>query len=399
MSDMTLNAIMPTYRRAPLAFAKGEGAWLMTQDGTPYLDFAAGVAVNVLGYRHPALVAALHAQADNIWHISNLYTVPQQEDLAAKLTELTFAEQVFFCNSGAEAVEGAIKTARKYHASKGDENRYEIICFRGAFHGRTLTALAAAGNEAHLAGYGPPAPGFVHIDGFDLDQVEAAIGSATAAVLIEPIQGEGGIMCAPDDFLIGLRRLCDTHGLLLILDEVQSGMGRTGKLFAHEWADIQPDIMAVAKGLGGGFPIGAVLANKDAACGMTVGTHGSTYGGNLLAMAVGATVLDIVADADFLAHVNQTAQALRAKLDELASAYDDIIQAIHGRGLMLGLQCVGSNMDFMAALRDAHMLTVAASNSVVRLLPPLIIGEKEIAAAYSALQTACDSLRAGQATK
>jgi len=397
MSDMTLNAIMPTYRRAPLAFAKGEGAWLMTQDGTPYLDFAAGVAVNVLGYRHPALVAALRAQADNIWHISNLYTVPQQQHLAAKLSELTFAEQVFFCNSGAEAVEGAIKTARKYHASKGNESRYEIITFQGAFHGRTLTALAAAGNEAHLAGYGPPAPGFIHIDGFDLDKVEAAIGTATAGILIEPIQGEGGIVCVADDFLIGLRRLCDTHGLLLILDEVQSGMGRTGKLFAHEWAQIRPDIMAVAKGLGGGFPIGAVLANKEAACGMTVGSHGSTYGGNLLAMAVGATVLDIVADADFLAHVAQTAQALRARLDELAGAYGDIIQAIHGRGLMLGVQCVGSHMDFMVALRDAHMLTVAASNSVIRLLPPLIIGEKEIAAAYTALQTACDSLRAKQA--
>jgi len=397
MSDMTLNAIMPTYRRAPLAFAKGEGAWLTTQDGTPYLDFAAGVAVNVLGYRHPALVAALRAQADNIWHISNLYTVPQQQHLAAKLSELTFAEQVFFCNSGAEAVEGAIKTARKYHASKGNESRYEIITFQGAFHGRTLTALAAAGNEAHLAGYGPPAPGFIHIDGFDLDKVEAAIGTATAGILIEPIQGEGGIVCVADDFLIGLRRLCDTHGLLLILDEVQSGMGRTGKLFAHEWAQIRPDIMAVAKGLGGGFPIGAVLANKEAACGMTVGSHGSTYGGNLLAMAVGATVLDIVADADFLAHVAQTAQALRARLDELASAYGDIIQAIHGRGLMLGVQCVGSHMDFMVALRDAHMLTVAASNSVIRLLPPLIIGEKEIAAAYTALQTACDSLRAKQA--
>jgi len=397
MSDMTLNAIMPTYRRAPLAFAKGEGAWLMTQDGTPYLDFAAGVAVNVLGYRHPALVAALRAQADNIWHISNLYTVPQQQHLAAKLSELTFAEQVFFCNSGAEAVEGAIKTARKYHASKGNENRYEIITFQGAFHGRTLTALAAAGNEAHLAGYGPVAPGFIHIDGFDLDKVEAAIGTATAGILIEPIQGEGGIVCVADDFLIGLRRLCDTHGLLLILDEVQSGMGRTGKLFAHEWAQIRPDIMAVAKGLGGGFPIGAVLANKEAACGMTVGSHGSTYGGNLLAMAVGATVLDIVADADFLAHVAQTAQALRARLDELAGAYGDIIQAIHGRGLMLGVQCVGSHMDFMVALRDAHMLTVAASNSVIRLLPPLIIGEKEIAAAYTALQTACDSLRAKQA--
>ena len=385
--------VMPTYNRSPLAFERGDGAWLFTSSGEAYLDFASGIAVNALGHNHQGLIDTLVDQANRLWHTSNLYTIAGQESLSDKLCQLTFADKVFFCNSGAEAMEGAIKTARKHFAAKGEAQRYEIITFKGAFHGRTMMTLAAAGNPAYLEGFGPVPEGFTQLDGFDLKQVEKAIGPQTAAILIEPIQGEGGIVPVPASFLQGLRDLCDTHDLLLIADEVQCGVGRTGKLFAHEWANIQPDIMAIAKGIGGGFPLGAFLASDKAASGMVPGTHGSTYGGNPLAVAVGAKVLEIVSDKAFLTEVDRLGLLMKQKLAALKDAFPDVIAEIRGEGLMLGIKTIPLNGEMVQALRDHKLLTVGAGDNVVRLIPPLNITNDDVNAALAALQAACETLQ------
>ncbi|WP_342788603.1 aspartate aminotransferase family protein [Rhabdaerophilum calidifontis] len=384
--------MMPTYARTDFAFERGEGAWLYTEDGRRFLDFAGGIAVNVLGHAHPHLVKALTDQAQKLWHVSNLYTISGGERLARRLCELTFADRVFFTNSGAEALECAIKTARKYHSANGQPERFRIITFEGAFHGRTLATIAAGGQKKYLEGFGPAMPGFDQVPFGDLDAVKAAIGPETGAILIEPVQGEGGMRAAPPGFLRALRELCDAHGLLLVLDEVQCGVGRTGKLFAYEWAGIVPDIMAVAKGIGGGFPMGACLASEAAAKGMTIGTHGSTYGGNPLAMAVGNAVLDIVAEPAFLEQVRATARDLRQRLAELKDRHPDVIEEIRGEGLLVGIRTRVANTDLVAAGREAGILTVAAGDNVVRLLPPLNIGDAEIREAYARLDAACTAL-------
>lgn len=393
MNKTANSHVMPTYNRSELAFVRGDGAWLYTAEDAAYLDFTSGIAVNALGHCHPELIAALKEQADKVWHVSNLYTIPGQEALADRLCALTFANKVFFCNSGAEAMEGAIKTARKYHAVNGAPEKYEIIGFTGSFHGRTLATLAAAGNAAYLEGFGPPLEGFVHIDGFGVEQTKAAINDKTAAIMIEPVQGEGGVKSVPIAFMKALRALCDAHGLLLIADEVQCGVGRTGKLFAHEWSGITPDIMAVAKGIGGGFPIGALLATEEAAQGMVLGTHGSTYGGNPLGVAVAAKLLDIVCAPGFLEQVRQTGLMFKQKLAALKDSYPDLIEEVRGEGLMMGLKCVVPNTQIIAALRAENMLVVGAGDNVIRLLPPLTVGEKEIEAAMMALEKACENIK------
>ena len=347
-----ISHVLPTYNRAPIAFERGEGAWAIATDGTRYLDLGAGIAVNALGHANPALVAALTEQAGRIWHVSNLYQIPEQERLADLLVAHTFADTVFVTNSGTEAAELAIKMARKYWSEKG-EDRSEILTFEGAFHGRSTGAIAASGGEKMVKGFGPLMPGFVHLPWGDMDALEAAIGPRTAAVMLEPVQGEGSIRPLPDADLRRLRELCDRTGALLILDEVQSGMGRTGKLFAHEWAGVTPDIMMVAKGIGGGFPLGAVLATEAAAAGMAAGTHGSTYGGNPLACAVGARVMEIVADPAFLAEVNRKAGLLRQKLEALVAAHPEVFAAVRGQGLMLGLKCKVAPADLVKKLNEA----------------------------------------------
>ncbi|MEL6242648.1 MAG: aspartate aminotransferase family protein [Pseudomonadota bacterium] len=387
-------SVLPTYNRAPLSFVKGEGSWLIEADGRRFLDLGAGIAVNALGHAHPALVQAVTDQAQALWHVSNLYQIPQQQALADRLVDLTFADTVFFTNSGTEACELAVKMARKYWFDKEQPDRVEIITFAGSFHGRSSAGIAAAGSEKMTQGFGPLLPGFVHLDWGDHDALEPAITNKTAAILIEPIQGEGGIRPLPDQCLKGLRDVCDQHGILLILDEVQCGVGRTGKLFAHEWAGIEPDIMMVAKGIGGGFPLGAVLATADAASGMTAGTHGSTYGGNPLGCAVGCAVLDIVGDAKFLADVNRKAGFLRQKLEGLVSAHPDLFDHVRGSGLMLGIKCKAANTDIVQAGYDAHVLTVPAADNVIRLLPPLTITEGEIGEAITRLDAAATSLKA-----
>jgi acetylornithine/N-succinyldiaminopimelate aminotransferase len=374
-------AVMGTYGRQNVVFVRGEGCWLIAENGDSYLDFGSGVAVNALGHAHPALVAALKAQAEQLWHTSNLYRVAGQETVAEKLNRLTFAESIFFCNSGAEACEGAIKVARRYHYVSGHPERQRIITFRGAFHGRTLTALAAAGNEKYLEGFGPEAQGFDHVDAGDLTALEAKIGPETAAIMLEPIQGEGGVRMFSLEELRAIRELCDQHGILLVLDEVQTGIGRTGKLFAYEWADITPDVMAVAKGLGGGFPVGAVLATAEAAKGMTPGTHGSTFGGNPLAMAVASTVLDIVSDPDFLEAVRGKALRLKQGLFSLKDQHADIVEEVRGEGLLTGLKLKNhvTPAQVVKAAADEKLLIVGAGDNTVRLLPPLIASDKEIA--------------------
>ncbi len=362
-----------TYMRAPLRFERGEGVWLITENGERYLDFAAGVAVNSLGHAHPHLVGALREQADKVWHLSNLYEIPGQEKLGKRLTEATFADRVFFTNSGAEALECAIKTARRYQFSKGHGERFHIITFEGAFHGRTLATIAAGGQAKYLEGFGPKAPGFDQVPFGDLEAVKAAITDETAAILIEPVQGEGGIRTAPAGFLRELRKICDDNGLLLIFDEVQCGIGRTGKLFAYEWTGITPDIMAVAKGIGGGFPLGACLATEDAASGMKAGTHGSTYGGNPLAMAVGNAVLDVVLADGFLEHVRDVALVFRQGLAELKDRFPGVIEEIRGEGLMLGIKAKVPSAELLQAMRDEHILGVPAGDNVIRLLPPLVV--------------------------
>ncbi|MEE8444185.1 MAG: aspartate aminotransferase family protein [Alphaproteobacteria bacterium] len=379
-------SVMPTYGRSEIAFERGEGAYLYAADGTRYLDFAAGIGVNSLGHAHPHLVEALTRQAGRLWHTSNLYTVPEQKILADRLVAASFADTVFFCNSGVEAVEGGIKACRRYHAVDGHPERWRVITFEGAFHGRTLTALAAANNAKHLDGFGPRADGFDQVAFGNMNEVRAAITAETAAILVEPVQGEGGIRSAEADFLKRLRVVCDEFGLLLMLDEVQCGMGRTGKLYAHEWAGIRPDILASAKGIGSGFPLGAILATEEAARGLTPGTHGSTYGGNQLAMAVGNAVLDVILADGFLDGVQKIAKSLRARLEAQVAAHPRLFKAVRGSGLMLGLVCEAPNLEVAARLRDAGLLSVPAAENVIRLLPPLIIGESHIDDAAASIE-------------
>ena len=381
-----------TYNRVPIVFERGHGVWLETPEGERYLDFAAGIAVNSLGHTHPHLVEALKAQADRLWHLSNVHEIPDQSRLARRLTEVTFADKVFFTNSGAEALECAIKTARRHFYVNGQPERYRIITFEGAFHGRTLATIAAGGQPKYLEGFGPKVEGFDQVPFDDIEAVKATITEETAAILIEPVQGEGGIRPLSNESLRALRELCDEQGILMILDEVQSGVGRTGKLFAHEWAGIEPDIMAVAKGIGGGFPFGACLATADAADGMTLGTHGTTYGGNPLAMAVGNAVLDVILEPGFLPHVNDVALVLRQGLASLKDRYPDLISDVRGAGLMLGIKCAKSNADLVMAMRNEHILGVPAGDNVVRLLPPLIVTAEEARDALSRIEAALEML-------
>ncbi len=386
--------VLPTYARAPIAFERGEGTRVYTADGQEYLDFGAGVAVTSCGHAHPHLVEALTGQARKIWHTSNLYQMPGQEKLARRLTEATFADTVFFTNSGAEALECAIKMTRKYHAHHGHPERFRIITFEGAFHGRTLATIAAGGQAKYLEGFGPKVEGFDQVPFGDHDALKSAIGPETAGILIEPVQGEGGIRPVPPQCLRGLRELCDEHGILLIYDEVQCGIGRTGRLFAHEWAGIAPDIMAIAKGIGGGFPLGACLATEKAAAGMTAGTHGSTFGGNPLATAVGNAVLDVVLAEGFLDNVRQRALSLKQKLAQLKDAHPAVIEDIRGSGLMMGIKCKVPNTALQAAALDQHLLTIGAGDNVVRLLPPLVVSEADVADAVARLDRACRALEA-----
>ncbi len=392
-------ALYDTYSRAPLRFERGEGVWLISETGERYLDFGAGVAVTSVGHSHPHVVGALKEQADKVWHLSNIYEIPGQETLAKRLTDATFADKVFFTNSGAEALECAIKTARRYQFSKGHPERFHIITFEGAFHGRTLATIAAGGQEKYLEGFGPKAPGFDQVPFGDLDAVRAAITSETAAILIEPIQGEGGVRPATNEFLKALRAICDEHGLLLIFDEVQTGVGRTGKLFAYEWSGATPDIMAVAKGIGGGFPLGACLATAEAASGMKAGTHGSTYGGNPLAMAVGSAVLDVVLADGFLQQVRDVSLVFRQGLASLKDRYPDIIEDIRGEGLLLGVKAAVPSSELLQAIRDAHLLGVPAGDNVIRLLPPLVVTADEAREGLARLERAAESVRAAKVKK
>ena len=385
-------AVLPTYARQDLVFTQGCGSWLTASNGERYLDFASGIAVNALGHAHPHLVAALREQAGLLWHTSNLYRVAGQERLAERLVAATFADRVFFCNSGAEACEGAIKTARRYHYVNGAPHRWRIITFEGAFHGRTLATLAAGGNAKYLEGFGPPADGFDQVPFGDHAALEAAIGPETAGIMLEPLQGEGGVRVVPDPCLRGVRELCDRHGLLMILDEVQSGMGRTGKLFAHEWAGVTPDIMAIAKGIGGGFPLGAFLTTEAASAGMTAGTHGSTFGGNPLAMAVGNAVLDVMQEPGFLEGVERTARNLTQALAQVQDAAPDLIEGVRGRGLLLGLKLKVAPAEFVKAALAERLLLVGAADTTVRVLPPLNATDDDITEACERMTRAARTL-------
>ena len=372
------SAVMGTYARQDIVFERGEGSWLIARSGERYLDFASGVAVTALGHAHPRLVAALAEQAAKVWHTSNLFRVAGQEQLAERLCAVSFAERVFFCNSGAEACEGAIKAARRFHHVSGHPERKRIITFAGAFHGRTLATIAAAGNAKYLDGFEPAMPGFDTIPFGDQAALERAIGPETAAIMIEPVQGEGGVRVVPPHCLKGLREICDKHGLLLVLDEVQSGMGRTGKLWTYEWAGVEPDIMAIAKGLGGGFPVGAVLATAEAAKGMTAGTHGSTFGGNSLAMAVGNAVLDVMLEPGFLEGVQEKGLRLKQGLARVKDECSGLVEEVRGTGLLAGLRMKPPAADVVAACAAEKLLTAAAGENVVRLLPPLNVSEAEL---------------------
>ncbi len=386
------SAIYNTYVRAPQDFVRGEGVRLYTEDNREYLDFGAGIAVSALGHAHPHLVEALSNQAAKLWHLSNLYKIPGQERLAERLCEATFADKVFFTNSGAEALECAIKTARRCQFERGEEKRIDILTFEGAFHGRTLATIAAGGQEKYLEGFGPKAPGFVQLPFGDEEAVKEAIGDTTAAILIEPVQGEGGIRPARASFLRFLRKICDENNLLLIYDEIQTGVGRTGKFFAYQWSGAAPDIMAVAKGIGGGFPLGACLATKEAASGMVPGTHGTTYGGNPLAMAVGNAVLDVVLEEGFLEHVQEIALYLRQQLGELVDGFPDLIEEVRGEGLLLGLKCKAVNTDVVTAFLDAGLLSIPAGDNVVRLIPPLVITIDDVREAKAKMRQALTAL-------
>ncbi|MCJ8139906.1 aspartate aminotransferase family protein [Falsirhodobacter halotolerans] len=385
--------VLPTYNRAPIAFASGQGSWLIAEDGQRYLDLGAGIAVNALGHAAPELVEVLTAQAHKLWHVSNLYRIPEQEALADALVEATFADTVFFTNSGTEAAELAVKMARRYWYDKGQPDRVGIVAFEGAFHGRSSAAIAASGAEKMVKGFGPLLPGFTQIP-FEDESALDTITQDTAAVMIEPAQGEGGIRVASDAFLKALRAKCDATGALLIFDEVQCGMGRTGRLFAHEWSGVTPDIMMVAKGIGGGFPLGAVLATEAAAAPMVAGTHGSTYGGNPLGCAVGGAVMRIVSEPAFLAEVSRKAALFRQGLEGLVASHPDVFEAVRGQGLLLGLKCRAPNTDVVKAGYDQHLLTVAAADNVLRLLPALNIPDEDIAEALARLDRAATALEA-----
>jgi acetylornithine/N-succinyldiaminopimelate aminotransferase len=389
--------LLPVYARVDLAFERGEGAWLIATNGERYLDFTSGVAVNALGHSHPHLVEAITEQAGKLWHVSNLYRIPEAERLAARLCAASFADVVFFANSGAEAMECAIKMARKHQAVSGKPERYRIITFEGAFHGRTLATLAAGGQKKYLEGFGPVVEGFDQVPFADLAATKRAIGPETAAILIEPIMGEGGVRVVPPEFLRALRRLCDDHGLLLVFDEVQTGVGRTGQLFAYQQSGVSPDIMALAKALGGGFPLGACLATADAAKGMVAGTHGSTFGGNPLAMAAAGALLDVVLGDGFLERVRHTSLILKQKLAAIRDRHPAVIAEVRGEGLLVGLRAVVPSAQLVDALRAEKMITVAAGDNVVRLLPPLIVSADEVADAVSRIDRAC--ARIGEALK
>ena len=388
---MTSN-VLPTYDRAPLAFVRGEGCWLTDESEERYLDAGAGVAVSVLGHAHPKLVNALTDQASRLWHTSNLYVIPNQEKLADLLVQRTFADTVFFTNSGTEAMEAAVKMARKYWHHRGSPERNEIIALNGSFHGRTLAMISAAGSKKLVSGFAPLAPGFKRINPEDIQAAEAAVDESTAAIMVEPIIGEGGILPLSDAYMKGLRSLCDEKGILLILDEIQCGMGRTGRLFAHELSGIEPDIMAIAKGIGGGFPLGACLAKADAAAGMTAGTHGSTYGGNPLACAVGAAVLGVVADEEFLEGVRRRAGFLRQRLEAVAGSHPKVFAEVRGTGMMIGMVCKVSNMDVVNAGYRSRILTVPAGDNAVRILPPLNIGDEDVAEIARRIESAAEDL-------
>lgn len=385
-------SVLPTYNRIPLSFVSGEGSWLVEADGRRFLDLGAGIAVNALGHAAPELVAALSEQANKLWHVSNLYQIPQQQALADRLVDLTFADTVFFTNSGTECAELAIKMARKYWTEAGFTDRNEIIAFNGSFHGRSTGAIAMAGAEKMTKGFGPLLPGFTHLPFGDLDAVASVISGRTAAVIVEPIQGEGGIRVLSDEVLQGLRKLCDDTGALLIMDEVQCGVARTGKLYAHEWAGVTPDVMMTAKGIGGGFPLGAVLATEKAASGMVAGTHGSTYGGNPLGCAVGLAVLNTVTDPAFLEAVNRKAGYMRQSLEGLVAAHPDVFEEVRGVGLMLGLKCKRPVGNVVAAAIEAGLLTVPAAEDVLRILPALNIPESDLTEAVARLDRAASGL-------
>ena len=387
---MSGSPLYETFARAPLAFERGEGCWLVTADGERYLDLAGGIAVNSLGHGHPHLVAALTEQAGKLWHVSNLYQIPEQSRLGERLVEATFADKVFFTNSGAEALECAIKTARRYHYVNGAPERFRIITFEGAFHGRTLATIAAGGQAKYLEGFGPKVEGFDQVAFDDIDAAEKLITGETAGILVEPIQGEGGIRSFPAASLRRLRELCDKHGILLIYDEVQCGVGRTGRFSAHEWSGVTPDIMAIAKGIGGGFPMGACLATEAASMGMTAGVHGTTFGGNPLAMAVGNAVLDVVLADGFLEEIVRKSLLFKQGLAAIVDEFPEIIAGVRGDGLMLGLKCVVPNTAVAAALRQEKLLAVGAGENVLRLLPPLVISDAEI-------REGLDRIRAGVA--
>src|SRR6478609_2851960 len=393
MTKSATSHLLPVFARADIGFERGEGAWLIGTDGERYLDFTSGVAVNALGHCHPHLVAALQEQATRLWHMSNLFKSPDGERLAARLCEQSFADFVFFANSGAEAMEGAIKITRKYHAAKGHPERYRIITFEGAFHGRTLATLAATGSAKYLEGFGPPMDGFDQIPHGDIEAVKKAIGPETAGILIEPIQGEGGVRSATPSFLKALRQLCDEKGLLLAFDEVQTGMGRTGDLFAYRRTGVTPDVMSLAKALGGGFPIGAILATADAAAGMTPGSHGSTFGGNPLAVAAANAVLDVMLKPGFFDHVQKMSLLLKQKLASAVDRYPSVLSEVRGEGLLVGVKAVVPSGDLVAALRDEKLLTVGAGDNVVRFLPPLIVTEAELEDGVARLERACVSLQ------
>ncbi len=391
--------LLPVFARADLAFERGEGPWLFATNGERYLDFTSGVAVNALGHAHPHLVAALQEQATKLWHMSNLFKSPDGERVASRLCEASFADCVFFANSGAEAMECAIKMTRKYQAAHGKPERYRIITFEGAFHGRTLATLAAGGQQKYLEGFGPPVDGFDQVPLGDLEATKKAIGPHTAGILIEPLQGEGGVRAPPHAFFRALRQLCDDNNLLLVFDEVQTGMGRTGSLFAYQNIGVTPDIMALAKALGGGFPVGACLATHEAAAGMTPGTHGSTFGGNPLAMAAANAVLDVMLAPKFFEQVQRSSLLLKQKLASLVDRYPTVLEQVRGEGLLIGLKAVVPAPDLVAALRDQNLLTVGAGENVVRLLPPLIVTESELADAVERIEHACKQLASAPPAK
>ena len=376
---MSITPLMPVYPRCGVRPVRGDHCHLIDEEGTRYLDFAAGIAVNLLGHSHEGLIGAIQRQAATLMHVSNLYGSPQGEALARRLVDLTFADTAFFTNSGAEAVECAIKTARAYHQHAGNDEKYELITFKNAFHGRTMATISASNQEKMHKGFSPLLPGFRYVDFDDLEGAKAAMGPNTAGFLVEPIQGEGGIRTGSDAFFKGLRQLADDNDLMLVFDEVQCGVARTGTMFFYEQLGLEPDIMAIAKGIGGGFPLGACLATEKAARGMGLGTHGSTYGGNPLAMAAGMAVLDAVASEEFLAEVREKGERIRTRLEQFIGNYPDLFEGVRGKGLMLGLKMKVEPRPFMAHLRDTHqLLTVAAGDQTLRILPPLVIGDAEI---------------------